>query len=100
MMTLTRCTAKVPEALSGDLRPLPQCTLTSPNGHHTGDHRASRLMPGVGKITYRWKQRQRAHRPEIVLPLTPDTRLTSKMQRKCACPDWWTGHGHTRPCTL
>src|SRR5690554_3383020 len=27
MVTLVRCTAKAPEALTGSLRPLPQCTM-------------------------------------------------------------------------
>jgi hypothetical protein len=104
VVTLKRCTQRTPEALCGDLRPLPQCSLTTPTGTHTGDHRSSHTIPQVGKIVFRWKgaRRKGKYRPQITLPVATNPYLTGNVKRKpeCACPDWWTGHGHTKPCRL
>ena len=60
------CTAMTPTALTGDLKPL-QCTLLNGSMPHRGQHRATRTVPNVGKVIYRWKRSRHFNQPPVVV---------------------------------
>lgn len=103
---MTHCQAPVPERLRGDLRPSNCLLEVGPDGTHTGDHKAHMSVPRLGKITWRWKNHATPVRimpgpPVVKLERASNPYLTGEMRKaKCGCPDWWTSHGHTRPCRL
>jgi hypothetical protein len=61
--------------------------MVSPTGHHGGSHRATRVVTGYGKITYRWKGKPGPYRPEVTLPAPTNPYLTGKARLiGCDCP--------------
>jgi hypothetical protein len=101
-----RCTQRVPQALCGPLSPLPQCTLTTPTGTHTGEHRARLVMVNVGKVVFKWKGARRKIKPPppiISFGAKTNPYLTGQLRKEpiCECPGWWKEQGskmHHSPC--
>jgi hypothetical protein len=70
-MDASHCQQPVPHVLSGDLRPGPCMLLVGPNGRHANDHKAHLTITGVGRVTFRWKNRVTDQPPVITLPPPP-----------------------------
>lgn len=105
---MKRCGDLVPPALAGGLGPKVCSLEVGKNGLHAGDHKAHKTIPHVGRITWKWKNRNPApfsQPPVINLPLHTNDYLTGQVRKKpsCSCPDWWSEQGqkmHHSPCVL
>lgn len=103
---MKRCNEAVPRSLVGGLGPSCCSLETGKDGKHLGDHKAHKMVPHVGRITWKWKNRNqssRSHQPPVVelpVPRMERAPIVSGEAKRCRCPDWRTGHLHVPPCPL